>query len=69
MADIISSHLPIKLKEKQEILETIDVKQRMNMVIDTIQNEKEVLNLEKKIGQRVKRSMERTQKNIICVNK
>jgi ATP-dependent Lon protease len=62
MADIIASHLPIKLKEKQEILETIDVKQRMNMVIDTIQNEKEVLNLEKKIGQRVKRSMERTQK-------
>ncbi|PAE42137.1 endopeptidase La [Bacillus sp. 7884-1] len=62
MADIISSHLPIKLKEKQEILETIDVKARMNMVIDTIQNEKEVLNLEKKIGQRVKRSMERTQK-------
>src|SRR3954453_659835 len=30
MADIIASHLPIKLKEKQEILETIDAKQRMN---------------------------------------
>ncbi|MCL6573746.1 MAG: LON peptidase substrate-binding domain-containing protein, partial [Bacillus sp. (in: Bacteria)] len=62
MADIISSYLPIKLKEKQEILETIDIKQRVNRVIDTIHNEKEVLNLEKKIGQRVKRSMERTQK-------
>ncbi|MCM3568370.1 endopeptidase La [Neobacillus mesonae] len=62
MADIIASHLPIKLKEKQEILETIDIKQRMNYVINIIQNEKEVLNLEKKIGQRVKRSMERTQK-------
>ncbi|KGM45336.1 endopeptidase La [Neobacillus niacini] len=62
MADIIASHLPIKLKEKQEILETLDIKQRMNTVISTIQNEKEVLNLEKKIGQRVKRSMERTQK-------
>lgn len=62
MADIISSHLPIKLKEKQEILETLDVKERMNRLIDTIHNEKEVLNLEKKIGQRVKRSMERTQK-------
>ena len=34
----------------------------MNRVIDIIHNEKEVLNLEKKIGQRVKRSMERTQK-------
>jgi len=62
MADIIASHLPIKQKDKQEILETIDVKQRMNKVIDIIYNEKEVLNLEKKIGQRVKRSMERTQK-------
>ncbi|CEG28054.1 endopeptidase La [Bacillus sp. B-jedd] len=62
MADIISSHLPLKLKDKQEILETIDVKDRMSKVIDIIHNEKEVLNLEKKIGQRVKRSMERTQK-------
>src|SRR4051812_4570320 len=62
MADLIASHLPIKLKEKQEILEMIDIKERVNRVIDTIHNEKEVLNLEKKIGQRVKRSMERTQK-------
>lgn len=62
MADIIASHLPIKLKEKQQILETLNNKQRMNYVIDIIQNEKEVLNLEKKIGQRVKKSMERTQK-------
>jgi ATP-dependent Lon protease len=62
MADIISSHLPLKLKEKQTILETIDVKERTNRVIDIIHNEKEVLNLEKKIGQRVKKSMERTQK-------
>ncbi|MDP4172194.1 MAG: endopeptidase La, partial [Bacillota bacterium] len=62
MADIISSHLPLKLKEKQDILETIDVKARMSRIIDIIHNEKEVLNLEKKIGQRVKKSMERTQK-------
>lgn len=62
MADIISSHLPLKQKEKQEILGIVDVKDRMNRVIDIIHNEKEVLNLEKKIGQRVKRSMERTQK-------
>ncbi|MBM7691962.1 ATP-dependent Lon protease [Peribacillus deserti] len=62
MADIIASNLPLKLKEKQEILETIDVKERLAKVLETINNEKEVLNLEKKIGQRVKRSMERTQK-------
>lgn len=62
MADIIASHLPLKLKEKQEILETLDVKERVNRLIEIIHNEKEVLNLEKKIGQRVKKSMERTQK-------
>ncbi|MGI8383163.1 endopeptidase La [Robertmurraya sp. P23] len=62
MADIISSHLPLKLKEKQEILETINVKERIQKIVDIIHNEKEVLNLEKKIGQRVKKSMERTQK-------
>ena len=43
MADIIASHLPLKLQEKQEILETIDVKERMNKVIEIIHNEKEVL--------------------------
>ncbi|KOP83631.1 endopeptidase La [Cytobacillus solani] len=62
MADIIASHLPLKLKEKQQILETTNIKERMNQVIEIIHNEKEVLNLEKKIGQRVKKSMERTQK-------
>ncbi len=62
MADIISSHLPLKLKEKQDILETLDVKERIQKIVDIIHNEKEVLNLEKKIGQRVKKSMERTQK-------
>ncbi|PLR68318.1 MULTISPECIES: endopeptidase La [Bacillaceae] len=62
MADIIASHLPLKLKEKQEVLETLDIKERLNRVIEIIHNEKEVLQLEKKIGQRVKRSMERTQK-------
>ncbi|MBS4199839.1 endopeptidase La [Bacillus sp. FJAT-49732] len=62
MADIIASHLPLKLHDKQQILETIDVKERLGNIIKIIHNEREVLNLEKKIGQRVKQSMERTQK-------
>ncbi|WP_078413949.1 endopeptidase La [Priestia abyssalis] len=62
LADIVTSHLPIKVSEKQSILETLDVKKRLHEVITYIQNEKEVLQLEKKIGQRVKKSMERTQK-------
>ncbi|MBD8007417.1 endopeptidase La [Bacillus sp. Sa1BUA2] len=62
MADIVASHLPLKLQDKQDILETFDVNERLSNVIEIIHNEKEVLNLEKKIGQRVKQSMERTQK-------
>ncbi len=62
LADLVTSHLPIKVSEKQLILETLDVKERLHEVITYIQNEKEVLQLEKKIGQRVKKSMERTQK-------
>ena len=44
------------------ILETIPVKERLKKVIQLIYNEKEVLQLERKIGQRVRQSMERTQK-------
>ncbi|RDZ15557.1 endopeptidase La [Priestia megaterium] len=62
LADIVASHLPIKIQLKQEILEITDVKERLNMIISHIQDEQEVLQLEKKIGQRVKKSMERTQK-------
>jgi ATP-dependent Lon protease len=62
MADIIASHLPLKLEEKQRILETIDIKERINKIIQILHNEKEVLQLEKKISMRVKQSMERTQK-------
>lgn len=62
LADLVASHLPIKVSEKQSILEILDVKERLHEVITYIQNEKEVLQLEKKIGQRVKKSMERTQK-------
>lgn len=62
LADLISSHLPIKTKQKQEILEIVSVKERLHTLLSIIQDEQELLNLEKKIGQQVKRSMERTQK-------
>ncbi|MEQ6375752.1 endopeptidase La [Bacillaceae bacterium S4-13-58] len=62
LADIISSHLSLKLRDKQEILEMPKVSDRLRRLIELIQNEKEVLHLEQKIGQRVKKSMERTQK-------
>ncbi|OIJ18345.1 endopeptidase La [Anaerobacillus alkalidiazotrophicus] len=62
LADVVASHLPLKIVQKQEILETFSVKDRLNKLIEILNNEKEVLGLEKKIGQRVKKSMERTQK-------
>ncbi|MDZ5605913.1 endopeptidase La [Bacillus pseudomycoides] len=62
LADLISSHLPIKTKQKQEILEIRSAKERLHTLISIIQDEQELLSLEKKIGQQVKRSMERTQK-------
>lgn len=62
LADVVSSHLPLKILQKQEILEMISVKERLSKLIEILTNEKEVLGLEKKIGQRVKKSMERTQK-------
>lgn len=62
LADVISTHLPLKIAEKQKLLETISIKDRLLSIIDVLNNEKEVLGLEKKIGQRVKKSMEKTQK-------
>lgn len=62
MADVISSHLSLKIKEKQKILEIFDVKERLEHLLALLNNEKEVLGLEKKIGQRVKKAMEKTQK-------
>ncbi|MBE0338950.1 endopeptidase La [Paenibacillus sp. 23TSA30-6] len=62
LADVITSHLTLKIKEKQDILETIDVAQRLEKLLDILNNEREVLELERKISQRVKKQMEKTQK-------
>jgi len=62
LADIITSHLSLKLKEKQDLLEMLNTQERLHHLIQLISNEKKVLDLEKKIGQRVKSSMEKTQK-------
>ncbi|MFC4409867.1 endopeptidase La [Chungangia koreensis] len=62
LADMIASHLPLKVSGKQEVLEIFDVKERLEWLINRLHNEQEVLDLEKKINQRVKEAMERTQK-------
>ncbi|MED5016122.1 endopeptidase La [Paenibacillus chibensis] len=62
LADVITSHLSLKIKDKQEILETVDVGKRLEKLLDILNNEREVLELERKINQRVKKQMEKTQK-------
>lgn len=62
LADMVASHLPLKISGKQEILEIMDVKERLEWLIARLYNEQEILDLEKKINTRVKHAMERTQK-------
>lgn len=62
LADMVASHLPLKIAGKQEILEIMDVKERLEWLISRLYNEQEILDLEKKINTRVKHAMERTQK-------
>lgn len=62
LADVVASHLPFKVAEKQEILAITTVKKRLDHLIIRLHDEQEILNLEKKIGTKVKQAMERTQK-------
>ena len=62
LTDVISSHLPLKLSIKQHLLESTDVEARAQQLIELISDEQEVLRLEQKIGRRVKKSIEQTQK-------
>ncbi len=62
LADVICSHLSLKMKEKQSVLEMVNVQDRLQKLLDILNNEREVLELERKIGQRVKKQMEKTQK-------
>ena len=58
----MSAHLGIKLSEKQNLLETISVRERFTKIIDFMDDEIGVLQVEKKIRSRVKRQMDKTQK-------
>lgn len=62
LADTIASHLAIKIQEKQDLLEIIDVNKRLEAVYGMMEGEISVLQVEKKIRSRVKRQMEKTQR-------
>jgi ATP-dependent Lon protease len=62
LADTIASHLALKISEKQELLETETVVERLERVYSFMESEIGVLQVEKKIRNRVKRQMEKTQR-------
>ena len=62
LADLIASHLSLKIEDKQNLLDAVSVKERLEKLCEIIGREMEILELEKKIGVRVRKQMEKTQK-------
>ncbi|MBS9718610.1 endopeptidase La [Pseudohalocynthiibacter aestuariivivens] len=62
LADLVAGHLGVEVDQKQELLETLDVAERLEKVYGLMQGEMSVLQVEKKIKTRVKSQMERTQR-------
>ncbi|MGI5880869.1 MAG: endopeptidase La [Syntrophomonadaceae bacterium] len=62
LADVIASHLSLRIHEKQQVLEARDVYKRLNYLCELLAKEMEVLELERKINIRVRKQMEKTQK-------
>ncbi len=62
LADTIASHLAIKISERQDVLEIFSISERMERVFTLMESEISVLQVEKKIRSRVKRQMEKTQR-------
>jgi ATP-dependent Lon protease len=62
LADTVASHLAVKIQDKQAILETTVVAERLEKVLNLMESEISVLQVEKRIRTRVKRQMEKTQR-------
>ena len=62
LADLVAGHLGIEVGQKQELLETLEVSERLEKVYGQMQGEMSVLQVEKKIKSRVKTQMEKTQR-------
>ena len=62
LTDMILGHMPLKLEDKQELLAAVDIRQRLDLLTEIISREMEILEIEKKISGRVRKQMEKTQK-------
>ena len=63
LADTIAGHLAMKVSDKQGILETIDPNKRLELLYGELENEVDILRLEQRLRTRVKKQMEKTQKD------
>ena len=63
LSDTIVAHLPLKIEDKQEILEISSVVKRMEKILEHIETELDILQVEKRIRGRVKRQMEKSQRD------
>ncbi len=62
LADTVAAHLPLKLEQKQQVLEMFDVRQRLEHLLSQLETEIDILQVEKRIRGRVKRQMEKSQR-------
>src|ERR1700752_1454715 len=62
LADTVAAHLPLKLEQKQQVLEMFDVKARLEHLLSQLETEIDILQVEKPIRGRVKRQMEKSQR-------
>jgi len=62
LADTIAAHLPLKLEQKQEVLEIFDVRKRLEHLLGLLEAELDIMQVEKRIRGRVKRQMEKSQR-------
>ncbi|AEG59283.1 endopeptidase La [Desulforamulus ruminis] len=62
LADIIASHLALRIEDKQKVLESIDIVERLEKLCSIVAKELEIVELERKINIRVRKQMEKTQK-------
>ncbi len=63
LADTIAAHLPLKLENKQAVLDLFPVKERLENLFEQIDREVDILNVDKRIRGRVKRQMEKSQRD------
>lgn len=62
VADILAGHLPLKIAEKQELLALFDVSKRLELLYSRIEREIDLMKIEKRIRSRVRRQMDKTQR-------